>query len=73
MFTLNRILFVFTLSALVSCAHKEEQAKKAQQAIKVAVQEIAAKDQAEVLNYPGSIEADNTVTGLYCFRKGYRR
>lgn len=62
MFTLNRILFVFTLSALVSCAHEEEQASKAQPAIKVAVQEIAAQDQAEVLNYPGTIEADNTVS-----------
>jgi len=61
MFTLNRILFVFTLSALVSCAHKEEQTSKAQPAIKVAVQEIATQDQAEVLNYSGTIEADNTV------------
>ena len=62
MFTLNRIVFVFTLSALVSCAHKEEKANKAQPAIKVAVQEITAKDRPEVLNYPGSIEADNTVS-----------
>ena len=62
MITLNRILMVLTLSGLIACGHKQEQATDARPAIKVAVQEIATKDQVEVLNYPGSIEADNTVS-----------
>ena len=62
MITLNRILMVLTLSVLIACGHKQEQATDVRPAIKVAVQEIATKDQVEVLNYPGSIEADNTVS-----------
>ena len=62
MITLNRILMVLSLSVLIACGHKQEQATAPRPAIKVAVQDIATKDQVEVLNYPGSIEADNTVS-----------
>ena len=62
MITINRILFVLILSALISCGHQQEPTADAKPTIKVGVQEIAAKDQVEVLNYPGSIEADNTVS-----------
>ncbi len=62
MITLNRILIVLILSVLISCGQKQEQATEIRPTIKVAVQEIEASDRPEVLNYSGSIEADNTVS-----------
>lgn len=62
MITLNRIFIVLILSVLISCGRKKEKSVDVKPAIKVAVQEIQATDRPEVLNYPGSIEADNTVS-----------
>lgn len=62
MITLNKTILLATLSVLVACGPREEAEPVARPVVKVAVQEIAAKDQVEVLNYPGSIEADNTVS-----------
>jgi RND family efflux transporter MFP subunit len=60
MILLNRILFVLTLPAWVSCSHQKIEAIKAEPITKVTVQEINAEDRPEVLHYPGTIEADNT-------------
>jgi RND family efflux transporter MFP subunit len=62
MITSNKILIVFALSALASCGQKQKKETHVQSTIKVTVQEITAQDRPEVLNYSGSIEADNTVS-----------
>jgi membrane fusion protein, multidrug efflux system len=64
MITNNKILIVFALSVLASCAQKQKKETVVQSSIKVTVQEITAQDRPEVLNYSGSIEADNTVSLL---------
>jgi membrane fusion protein, multidrug efflux system len=58
---LNRFLCLLITAALVSCGRREQGAVKVQPAHKVAVQEITAERRPEVLRYPGTIEADNTV------------
>ena len=62
MITLYKILIVLILSVLISCGQKKEQETDVKSSIKVTVQEIQATMQPEVLNYSGSIEADNTVS-----------
>jgi membrane fusion protein, multidrug efflux system len=58
----RRAPFVLVLTVLASCAHQQKEAMNAQAPVKVAVKEITAGGRPEVLHYPGTIEADNTVS-----------
>ena len=53
--------FFLMIALLAGCGNKEEQ-KRAALPVKVVVKEILVEQQAELLTYSGTIEADNTVS-----------
>jgi membrane fusion protein (multidrug efflux system) len=61
MFLRRSSLVLLVSGALIACGKKEEEKPQAAAPTKVTVQEITSGNQAEVLRYSGTVEAENTV------------
>ncbi|MFC4478993.1 efflux RND transporter periplasmic adaptor subunit [Flavobacterium chungangensis] len=64
MVMLNRnIFFILSITLLASgCGKKETDQEQAVQPVKISIQEVTVSQQAQALEYSGTIEADNTVS-----------
>jgi len=57
----KKAFIILIVPLAVACSHSQQEETKANAPIKVAVREIAPQTRPEILHYPGTIEADNTV------------